>query len=298
MSFLTRAAPALFVLLWSTGFVGAKFGLPFAEPFWFLCIRLSIASSLLLIAIVTLKTPWPKAKQVKHIAVAGLLIHAAYLGGVFWAIKAGMPAGIAALVLGLQPVLTAVFARLFLTETLQMRQWLGLALGLIGVFLVLSSRTNGNFIVQPLPLASILISLFGITLGTIYQKKHLQTMPLLSGTFIQYSSSAFVLAALAFTFETRQVIWSGEFIFALSWLISVLSFGAVLLLFLLIRNNAASQLGSLFYLVPVATAIESYFLFNERLSFWALVGLVITVIGVALVVMPAKYFQRRIVSSV
>jgi len=298
VSFLTRFAPALFVLLWSTGFVGAKFGLPFAEPFWFLCIRLSIASTLLLIAIIALKTPWPKAKQVKHIVLAGLLIHAAYLGGVFWAIKAAMPAGIAALVLGLQPVLTAVFARLFLSETLKVRQWLGLALGLIGVFLVLSSRTNGNFIVQPLPLASVLVSLLGITLGTIYQKKHLQAMPLLSGTFIQYSSSALILALMAFLFETRQIVWSGEFIFALSWLITVLSFGAVLLLFLLIRNNAASQLGSLFYLVPVATAIESYFLFGERLSFWALIGLVVTVLGVALVVMPAKYFQRRIVSSV
>ncbi len=298
MSFLTRFAPALFVLLWSTGFVGAKFGLPFAEPFWFLCIRLSIASTLLLLAIVALKTAWPKPTQIKHIAIAGLLIHAAYLGGVFWAIKAGMPAGIAALILGLQPVLTAVFARFFLSETLKVRQWLGLALGLIGVFLVLSSRTNGNFIVQPLPLASVLVSLLGITIGTIYQKKHLQAMPLLSGTFIQYSSSALVLAVLAFLFEARQVTWSGEFIFALSWLITVLSFGAVLLLFLLIRNNAASQLGSLFYLVPVATAIESYFLFGERLSFWALIGLVVTVVGVALVVMPANYFRRRIVSSV
>lgn len=298
MSLLTRFTPALFVLLWSTGFVGAKFGLPFAEPFWFLSIRLAIASSLLLGVILLFKTPFPKQHQVKHIMVSGVLIHAVYLGGVFWAINAGMPAGIAALILGLQPILTALFARVFLHERVLRRHWLGFLLGLSGVCLVLGSRLGGSFLVTPLPVLATVISLFGITLGTIYQKKYLQDMPLLSGTFIQYSLSAFLLGLLAFSFESRVIVWSAEFVFALVWLILVLSFGAVLLLFLLIRQNAASQLASLFYLVPLATAIEAFFLFGERLSLWALVGLFVTITGVALVVTPARYFQRRFAPSV
>lgn len=298
MSWLTRLAPIVFVLLWSTGFIGAKYGLPYAEPFTFLSLRLVIAASLLLLAIVVMRRPWPKRDQLKHIAISGLLLHAGYLGGVFWAIEHGMSAGVTALIMGLQPVVTALFARFVLNETSSAQQWLGFFLGLIGMTTVVLTRMQGTHLdVTPASLGVAFIALLSISFGSIYQKRFIKQMPVISGTFIQYLSSAVVLSALAFGLERRTIIWHSEFIFALIWLIVVLSFGAVMLLMLLIEKNAASKTGSLFYLVPLATAVEAYFLFGEHLSWIAYLGMAIAIIGVALVVSPSFKFFRRISPS-
>ena len=297
-AFYAAMAPALFVLLWSTGFIGAKFGLPYAEPFTFLLARFVIAACLLyLFVILRKKSRWPtNLSMVGHIAIAGLLLHAGYLGAVFAAIAYGMSAGLSALIVSLQPILTAIFAQIILRETVNKRQWLGLILGLAGVSLVVISRMGiGNdTVISSLPFITVFLCIFGllsITFGSLYQKKFCADMPVASGTAIQYSASAVAMLILALLFETMHIDWAGEFIFALSWLILVLSFGAVALLIFLIRQNAASKLASMFYLVPPVTAIEAYFLFGEKLEPMAFIGMFITVIGVALVVIKTRAKQ-------
>ena len=299
MSWLARLAPIVFVLLWSTGFIGAKYGLPYAEPFTFLSLRLFIAASLLLLTILIMKRPWPKPSQLKQLALSGLMLHAGYLGGVFWAIEHGMSAGVTALIMGLQPLVTALFAHFFLAEYSSSQQWLGFSLGLLGMATVIITRMQGSHLdVTPASLAVAFFALFSISFGSIYQKRFISHMPIISGTFIQYLSSAVVLFVLALGLERRNISWHPEFIFALIWLIFVLSFGAVMLLMFLIENNAASKTGSLFYLVPLATAVEAFFLFGEHLSWLAYFGMLIAVIGVALVVSPGfKFFRRTLPSS-
>ncbi len=198
-----------------------------------------------------------------------------------------MPAAVAALIVGLQPICTAVLARAVLGEVVGMRRWLGLALGLGGVVLVVGSRMQAGIGDVSLPaLVSTLVALVGITLGTVYQKRFGGETPLLSGTFVQYAASGTVLAVLAFTLETRTFSWTPTFIFALAWLVLVLSFGAVLLLLWLLGRSEALSVSSLFYLVPVVTALEAFFLFGERLGGAAYSGMLVAVLGVALVVAP------------
>lgn len=277
------AVPVLFVLLWSTGFIGAKWGLPYAEPFTFLGIRMVIATGLLLLFAWITQAPWPSSwATAGHLAVAGLLVHATYLGGVFNAIHHGLSAGITALVVGIQPLLTAALAGWFLGERLTSRQWLGFILGLIGITLVVNGRlTNGEISIGGM--GSALLALLGITLGTLYQKRYCTAMDLRSGGVIQYAVTGTVLLLLALLFESRQVIWSGEFIFALVWLVLVLSVGAVGLLYTLIRQGAVARVASLFYLTPPLTAVLAYGLFDETLGIPALIGMAVTVAGVALV---------------
>lgn len=285
------AVPTVFVLLWSTGFIGAKLGLPYAEPFTFLAIRMVIATMLLLLFAWLTRAPWPrKWSEAAHIAVAGLLVHAIYLGGVFTAIHSGLSAGITALIVGTQPLLTAAVAGWFLGEQVIARQWVGLVLGLMGIGLVVSDKlTGGEFSV--LGMGSVLLALLGITLGTLYQKRFCAPMDLRSGGVIQYAASGVVLLILAVFFESMQVIWSGEFIFALTWLVVVLSVGAVGLLYTLIHYGAVAKVASLFYLTPPLTALLAYWLFGETLGMVALIGMVVTVVGVALVNVP---IHRRI----
>ncbi len=279
--FALRAAPTLFVFLWSTGFIGAKFGLPYAEPLTFLALRMAIVVLLFgLIAIAT-KPRWPNATGAMHSAVVGALVHVLYLGGVFTAISQGVPAGISALIPGLQPILTSTIANRWLGERVSALQWMGLALGLIGVALVLHDRTivGGNLAGWIATFASLI----GITLGTLYQKRHCGGIDWRAGNFIQYIA-AFILFALgALLFETRAIRWSGEFAFALAWLVAVMSFGAVGLMYWLIRRQAATSMASLFYLVPGVTALFAFAIFGERLDLVSLIGMAICAIGVALV---------------
>ena len=282
-SSLVSFAPALFVVLWSTGFIGMKIGAPYAEPFTFMGYRMLLVTSILLVIVAITRAPWPRtAAAAGHIAVAGLLVHATYLCGVLFAIQRQLPLGFVALVAGLQPILTAVFANLFLHEKLNGRQWFGMLLGLIGVVMVVSSKyalgaTNFTAI------AAALIGLLGITFGTLYQKKFCANMDMRTGGIIQYSATGLLLWVLAFAFETRVVQWTGEFVFALFWLAIVLSIGAIGLLYLLIRRGAASKVASLFFLTPSVTAVMAFALFSEALSWLAVAGLAVTAAGVALV---------------
>lgn len=275
-------APVLFVLLWSTGFLGAKFGLPHAEPLTFLLIRFALVCAILLPVVVLTGARWPTSRiQVLHIAVAGLLIHATYLGGVFIAIHRGLPAGTAALITGLQPLLTALVAAPYLGERMSRRQWLGLLLGFGGVFLVVADKAG----LAEASLGNVLpafVAVLGITVGTLYQKRHGGAMDIRTGSVIQFAASGLVMALLAPLFETMQVAWTGEFVFALGWLVLVLSLGAISLLILMIRHGAASRVASFFYLVPATTALFAYLMFGEALGPISIAGMVVTALGVAL----------------
>ncbi len=293
------AAPVVFVLLWSTGFVGAKYGLPYAEPFTFLALRLAMAGVLLAVRAAATRSAWPSNRQqAGRAGVAGLLLHAGYLGGVFFAIDSGLPASVAAVVVSLQPVLTAALATRLLGERLVGVQWLGLALGVGGAALVLApglaSAAGDAGAFPPAGVVSCLVALLAGTAGTLWQKKHGDDIPLLSGTVVQYTASALVLVAVAAATETMAIEWTADFVLALVWLVLPLSLGAVLLLLFLLRRGSASGVSSLLYLVPPATAVEAYLLFGEELPVLSLVGVVVTTVGVALVLRPPG---RRTASS-
>ena len=278
----SRFAPALFVVLWSTGFIGAKLGVPYAEPFTFLCLRFALVLALMLPLAFILHVRWPSsAREGAHIAVSGALIHGAYLGGCFAAVYHGMPAGMVALVVGLQPIVTAFAAAPFLDERVTAVQWLGLALGFGGVVLVMWDKIG----LEELSGASIawsLVALVAITSGTIYQKRYCPSFDLRAGSLIQFSAALLLLLPIAVFYETREVQWNGEFVFALAWLVLVLSVGAISLLFHLIEHGEATRVASLFYLTPLTTALMAYFLFGETLTTLALIGMLIGITGVAL----------------
>jgi drug/metabolite transporter (DMT)-like permease len=288
----TLGGPALFVLLWSTGFVGAKYGLPYAPPFAFLALRLAIAAVLLAALAAGLRSArMPARAQYGHAAVAGLLLHAGYLGGVFYGISLGVPAGVSAVVVSLQPVLTAVLATGVLGERPTARQWLGLTLGLAGVALVVGPGVLDAGSAEPLPVAGLVacvVALVSGTLGTVWQKRHGDGIPLVWGTTVQYAAAATLLLAVALATEDISIRWTAEFVAALVWLVLFLSIGAILLLLLLLRRGTAAGVSSLYYLVPPATAVEAYFLFGERVTGLSLAGIGVTALGVALVVVPPR----------
>jgi drug/metabolite transporter (DMT)-like permease len=276
------AFPALFVLLWSTGFIGAKLGLPYAEPATFLVLRFALVLILLLPICVLFRAPWPDRKGFGRMLVAGGLLQAGYLGGVFAAIHHGMPAGISALITGLQPLSTALLAGWLLKEPVTARQWTGLGLGLAGALLVVGERIQVAGM-SGLSIALAVLALASITLGTIWQKKHGAGVDLRTGAAIQYIAAAVVLAPFALLLETRSVAWSGEFLFAIAWLAIVLSLGAVFLLLYLIRHGAATRVASLFYLVPPTTALMAWPLFGETYSVLSAAGMGLAMLAVWLV---------------
>jgi drug/metabolite transporter (DMT)-like permease len=281
---LARFAPLLFVLLWSSGFIGARYGLPFAEPLTFLSVRYALVILAMGALTLAMRAPWPRDPwQILHIGVSGLLVHAVYLGGVFSAIHAGLPAGVTALVVGLQPLLTALAAGGLLGEAVRPRQWLGLALGFAGVALVVSAKFGD----QPLTglgpmLWPALAALAGITAGTLYQKRYCARFDLATGAVIQFLPTLAVSLLAATQTESMHIVWSPQFVFALLWLVLVLSIGAISLLNLLIRSGGAVNVASLFYLTPPTTALMAWALFGETLHGAALAGMAIAVAGVAL----------------
>ena len=259
------AAPVLFVLLWSTGFIGARYGLPYIEPLTFLAVRMAFVVLIMAAIAIIGRARVPNAREVQHALVAGSLVHGLYLGGVFTAISQGVPAGISALIPGLQPILTSTIANRFMGERVTGIQWFGLVLGLLGVVLVMHDREiilAGSLLGW---IASFL-SLIGITLGTLYQKRYCGAIDWRTGNLVQYIGAAVLFALGAFAFETREIHWSGELIFALAWLVLVLSIAAVGLMYWLIRRSAATGFASLFYLVPAVTALFAFLLFGERLD--------------------------------
>jgi len=276
------AAPALFVLLWSTGFIGARYGLPYIEPLTLLAVRMVFAVVIMAGIALAGGARWPDANEVGHSLVAGSLVHGLCLGGVFTAISQGVPAGISALVLGLQPIMTSTLANRFTGENVTRLQWVGLALGLVGVLLVLHDR-NIMLAGSVLGWVASFSSLIGITLGTLYQKRYCGDIDWRTGNLIQYAGAGVLFTLGAFAFETREIHWTGELIFAMAWLVLVLSVAAVGLMYWLIRRSPATGFASLFYLVPVVTAFFAFILFDERLDTISLLGMVICAGGVALV---------------
>jgi drug/metabolite transporter (DMT)-like permease len=276
------AAPGLFVVLWSSGFIGGKFGLPYAPPLSFLSIRMLAVVSLLALIVLVTRPLWPDGRTVLHNAIAGTCVHAMYLGGVFVSMDQGLPAGLSALVVALQPVLTSTLANRWLGEGVKLHQWIGLLLGLGGVYLVVHEKL-GSGGTTLLAWVAVTVALIGITIGTIYQKRYGGSTDWRVGFLIQYSAAGILFALGAFAFETRGVQWTPEFLFALAWLVLVMSFGAVWLLYFLIKRSAATRVASLFYLTPPFTALMAWFLFDERLAPLSLAGMAVCVAGVYLV---------------
>jgi drug/metabolite transporter (DMT)-like permease len=278
---LSRAAPFLFVLLWSTGFLGAKLGLPHAAALAFLFVRYLLVITLMASLALILRAPWPRdGRQWLHIGISGLLVHALYLGGVFIAIGTGLPAGVTSLVVGLQPLLTVTVASRLFGEAVLPRQWAGLLLGFGGVTLVVSNKLDAGFSLDALWPA--LAALLGITAGTLYQKRFCPHFDWRSGSVAQFLPTALVTGAIVFAFDDFRIDWTAEFIFALGWLVLVLSIGAISLLNWLIRHGSAVNVASLFYLTPPTTALLAWLLFNETLTGLALIGMALAVWGVYL----------------
>lgn len=278
---MARLAPFLFVFLWSTGFLGAKLGLPHAAPLAFLFVRYLLVIALVGLLALAWRAPWPRdGRTWLHIGVSGLLVHALYLGGVFMAIGAGLPAGVTALVVGLQPLLTATLAGRLLGETVLPRQWLGLGCGFVGIALVVSGRLGTDFGLAALWPA--LVALLGITAGTLYQKRFAPRFDWRSGAVAQFLPAALVTGVVVFALDDFRIDWTGEFVFALGWLVLVLSVGAISLLNWLIHHGSAVNVASLFYLTPPTTALLAWLLFGETLTGGALAGMALAVWGVYL----------------
>jgi len=275
------AAPVAFVLLWSTGFIGARFGLPYIEPMTFLAVRMVIVVAVMLSIALIVRARWPGPVGIGHSLVTGSLVHGAYLGGVFIAISQGVPAGISALIPGLQPILTSTIANRFMGERVSPLQWLGLVLGLGGVLLVLHDQriaATGT----ALGWTASFVSLFGITLGTLYQKRFGGGIDWRAGNTWQYIAAATIFSIGSFGFETQVIHWTGQLIFAIAWLVIVLSVLAVALMYWLIRRSAATRFASLFYLVPATTALLAYLLFGEKLDAVSIAGIALCAVGVVL----------------
>lgn len=280
---LAQFVPALFVLLWSTGFIGARLGAPYSEPMTFLSIRFGVVLALLIPLALFLRAKWPSPREAFHAFMTGLMIHGLYLVGVFWAIDNGMPAGLTALVMGLQPILTAFFARAILKEAITKNHIIGFVLGTLGISLVLLPRLQGGeFSVTPWQILASLVAVLGISAGTIYQKRFASNLDMRTATVWQYLAAGLLCSALSFATETQTIEWTGEFLFALGWLVLVLSIGAIFLLLFLIENGAVSNIAGLFYMVPAVTAVISYVLFDEPITLMQIVGIVITGTGVFL----------------
>ena len=275
------AFPLLFVVLWSTGFIAAKYGLAYAPPLTFLLYRFVLVAALMEVVALATRASWPATRaEVAHVAIAGWLVHGVYLGGVLVAIANGMSAGMAAMLVGLQPIVTVLLASGWLRERVVTRQWLGLALGLAGVWLVV--RHKVAFTDDAKALIAIFLALAGISVGTLYQKHYCSHVDLRCGAVIQFTACAIVYAPIVLLFEHSPVRWTPEFVFALGWAVVVLSVGAISLLYWLLRHGAASNVAGLFFLVPAVTAVMAWFLFDEQLGALAVAGMVLISVGVAL----------------
>jgi drug/metabolite transporter (DMT)-like permease len=276
-----RAAPAVFVVLWSTGFIGTKYVLHNAEPLTYLAIRMGVVVMLMAIIVAIARPRWPDRIGVAHSVVAGVLVHGFYLGGTAIAIAHSIPAGLSALIPGLQPILTSTFANRWLGERVTPLQWSGLLLGLAGVVLILHDRpmtgdAGWGWLASG-------VSLLSITFGTLYQRRYCGGIDWRAGNLVQYVAVTIFFGTGAWLFETNVVHWTGEFVLSLIWLAVVLSIGSIGLLYWLIRRSAATSVASLFYLVPAVTAFMAYVLFGERLDTVAISGMVACAAAVFLV---------------
>jgi drug/metabolite transporter (DMT)-like permease len=280
--------PWIFVVLWSTGFVAARYATDDTGPLTFLAARMVLAAAVLAFVAVSRRAPRVERRLVPWVVLAGIGMHVLYLGGVFVAIDHGLPAGVSALIAGLHPVLTALASRRILGERLIRIQWIGVGLGFAGVIAVVVDRllTHSSG-VTVLTMGASAVSVLGMAGGTLVQRKKCSTMPLLWGTVVQYTAAAVVLTVLAVSWEHVEFRVTSRSLFALLWAVVVLSIAAVLLMLWLLQRRAASQVTSLFFLTPALSAVEGAVLFSERLGALAVVGLLISLVGVAFVTRKA-----------
>lgn len=292
-SLLLRAAPALFVLMWSTGWISARAAAPYADPLTFLTVRFALAAAVLLPIVLIVRAPWPARRiDVVHLIVTGVLIHAIYLGGVWYAVRHGVPTGISGLIAAIQPILTAMLAPALLSEHISWRQWIGIVLGFGGIALTLSpglaGLTGGALEANALLLAVNIIGMIAVTLGTFYQKRFIPTGDLRTVTLVQYLAAAAVMLPVAALVEpAMRLEWNPQTVLTMAWSVIGLSLGAIGLYLMLIRNGAVSRAAMLIYLVPPAVAIEAYLLFGETLGLVQWLGIAVTALGVALAVRRA-----------
>lgn len=288
---LQRYIPFVFVLVWSTGFIVARYGMPYSEPMTFLFLRFTGVLVVMLPVVLIAQVRWPKRSQILHIALAGTLLQAGYLGGVWAAVKLGMSASLAALIMGLQPILTAWFSSL-VAERVTGRQWLGLLAGLTGVGMVVMAKFS-LIGLSILSLGLAALALACITAGTLYQKRFCPSFDLRMGSVIQFGASAIVCLPFMFLFETRAIDWQLPMLGALLWSIFALSIGAISLLFVMIRDGAATKVTSLLYLTPPTTALMAWVLFDEPITPMTIAGTAVTVIALLLVIKtPVKSLQQ------
>lgn len=282
-----RAMPVVFVLIWSTGFIVARYGMPNSPPFTFLLWRYIFSILCFVLWVKWARVPWPQGRvQWLHLAVTGVLMHAGYLGGVWAAVKVGMGAGLTALIVGLQPVLTAIWlsAR---GGHVSRRQWQGLALGFVGLAMVVSRKLDGGIEVTPWSLTMITMALVSITTGTLYQKRFVKPCDVRTANAVQLMAAYVVTLPIALM-ETEPALWNAEMTWALAWSVLALTLGGSSLFYILIQRGAAAAVTSLMYLVPPTTAVMAWFLFNEPITLVTLAGIAVTAVGVSLVVRPPK----------
>jgi drug/metabolite transporter (DMT)-like permease len=274
---LVAAAPALFVLMWATGFVVARYSAPHASPFAFLSIRFPIAGLLFVLIALVLAAPWPGARQALHATVAGAFLHGGYLGPVYWAVAHGMPAGVSALIVGLQPLMTAILAAGLVGERIALRHWLGLAIGIAGVALVVSPKLQGGLTggITALTVAVNVAGALSISFGTVYQKRFATALNLASGGAWQYAGATLVVLVAALLTEDMRFDGTPEAWFALAWSVIVLSLAAISLLMLLIRLGDVGRVASLIFLVPGVSALMAYGLFGETLTAVQILGMAV-----------------------
>lgn len=292
MKSLMRFAPIVFVLLWSTGFVGAKYILPFAEPFVFLTIRYAVATVLLVVIAKAIGESLSLThNQVWQSISVGVFLQVIYIGGVFYAVHLGVPAGITSAIVSLQPIVVSVLAVKFLGEKIRWVQAGGLALGLLGVSLLLLPKVfSGDFSpnFSGVGILSCFLALSGTTAGYLLQKKSGTDIPFLSGTAVQFAAATVIFALAANFTEEWKVEVTTEFLLALAWIVIALSIGSIFLLFYLLKHDSASSVSSLYYLVPPLTAIEAFVLFGEKISPIGLFGMALAALGTILVTRKAS----------
>lgn len=287
---LISIAPAVFVVLWATGFVVARLSAGHVEPVSFLAYRFPIAGLLLLIIALISRAEWPKGKDIFHTSAAGAFIHAGYLAPIYWAVANGMPAGVSALIVGLQPIFTAFLAAPILAEAISRKHWLGLITGVVGVGLVLSPKFSMETLggITPVTVVACLFGTISVAFGTVYQKKHAAHLPLLTSMVWQYFGASLVVIAIAAVFENFGFDGSVQAWLALGWAIFVISLGAVVLLMLLIRRGAVSKVSSLIFLVPTVSALTTYFVFDEKLTLLQICGMAVCAAAVLIVNRSAR----------
>lgn len=271
------ATPVLFVLMWATGFVVARLSAPHADPLTFLAIRFPIAGVLFALIALALSAPWPSGRQAFHATIAGAFLHGGYLGPVYWAVAHGMPAGVSALIVGLQPLMTAILASWMVKEKISLRHWLGLAVGIVGVALVVSPKLHMGLTggITPLTTAVNVAGALSISFGTVYQKRFATALNLASGGAWQYVGASLVVGVAALLTEEMRFDGSFDAWFALGWSVLVLSLGAISLLMLLIRLGDVGRVASLIFLVPGVSALMAYGLFGETLTLVQILGMAV-----------------------